>query len=267
MSSIGSIGSGSNSFWQDDQTYWSNVQTQNQAQTASTSLITAMGTAMTNKAKGLASISNQVALSRVNAQLTAALQSAIQSTQAASSSNSTASTKGSPATGTGTVPLTKNTSLLTLGIVQNGTITVTAGNNTTTYASTGTDTVGDLINAISNPNIAKDAQVTATLDSSGHLVITSKNTTDSVSIGGLYASNVGFGPKNDSFTPVAPTAPAASASATTSSTSTSGASSSSTSKTSTTPTANLFNSSYALQTSGTALTFLSSAGAFLNTLI
>ena len=52
------------------------------------------------------------------------------------------------------MPLSANTALLTLGIPKNGTITVSDGTNTTTFASTGTDTVGDLINAINNPNVA-----------------------------------------------------------------------------------------------------------------
>jgi hypothetical protein len=261
----GSIGSvGSISFWQQDQNYWTNVQAENRAQSASTSLISAMGSAESTQARGLASIANKTALSRVQAQLKAALQSALQASQNSSSSGSTASTTGSPATGTGGVPLTANTSLLTLGIPANGTITIAAGNNTTTYASTGSDTVGDLINAINNPNIAKDAQVTATLGTSGHLVLTAKNDTDSISVGGIFASNVGFSAKNSSFQPVAPTARSSTPSTSSSSLAASSASGSSAN----TPTASaaFFNSSYALHTGGTALSLLASGGAFLNTL-
>src|ERR1700722_8856135 len=165
--SIGSI-----SFWQEDQNYWTQAQTESQASTASTSLITEMAGLATNKAKGLASIATQEAITRTNNQLVAALKSAI----AASQGNSTSSTPSTPptpqaATGTGTVPLTAGTSLMTLGIPGTGAITVSDGTNTTTYTSTGTDTVGDLINAI-NTSGPKKAQANAYLNSSGHLVIT-----------------------------------------------------------------------------------------------
>lgn len=264
---IGSIGS--ISFWQQDQNYWSNVQAENQAQSASTALISSMGTAVSTEAQGLASIANKEALDRVNAQLTAALQSAVQASQGASSSSATASTTGSPATGTGTVPLSPSTSLLTLGIPPNGTITVSDGTNTTTYASTGSDTVGDLIYAINNPNIAANAQVTATLNSSGQLVLTGKNDTDSISVGGVFAPNVGFGAKNDSFQPTAPTpssstssssssSPSGTAASATSTASNSAASSTAGSSVSSTGIPN--NSALALQTSGTAETLLSNSG-------
>ncbi len=62
------------------------------------------------------------------------------------------------------MPLTASTSLVTLGIIAKGTITVGDGTNTTTYASTGSDTVGDLLNAI-NKNAYGNAQVAAWLDS------------------------------------------------------------------------------------------------------
>ena len=227
---------------------------------------------MTNEAKGLASIANKRAQDRVNAQLTAALQSAVQASQA-SSPTSNASTTGSPATGTGTVPLSANTSLLTLGIPPNGTITVSDGTNTTTFASTGTDTVGDLINAINNPNVATNAHVTASLNASGQIVVTGNNDTDSVSVGGLFASNVGFGAKNSSFQPVTPTSSSSGSSSSSSSTSSSsssaaasstsgasGSTGSSTTAPASPPAAVLFNSSYALQTGGTAETLLATTG-------
>ena len=54
------------------------------------------------------------------------------------------------ATGTGTVPLTSGTSLSGLGFLTRGNFTVSDGTFTTTYQSTGTDTVGDLISAINS---------------------------------------------------------------------------------------------------------------------
>ena len=257
--SVGSVGS--LSFWQQDQNFWSQAQTQSQSSAQSNALITAIGSLSSNEVKGLASIANQTALDRVNAQITAALQSAVQESQNASAASSTTSSAGTPAIGTGTVPLSANTSLLTLGIPQNGTITVSDGTNTTTFASDGKDTVGDLINAINNPNIAANAQVTASLNSSGQLVLTGKNVADSISVGGVFASDVGFDSKNDSFQPTAPTASPASSS-TTSSTSSTPASSTSTGSSTTAATSSAvpFNSSYALQTGGTAETLLASTG-------
>jgi hypothetical protein len=265
LMTIGSSTS-STSFWQQDQNYWSNVQAENQATSAGNALITEMGSAVSNEAQGLASIANKTALTRVQAQLTAALQSAVTASQA--SSTTPTSTTGSAATGTGTVPLSTNTSLLTLGIPQNGIITVSDGTNTTTFSSTGTDTVGDLINAINNPNIAANAQVTATLNTSGQLVLTADNLTDSISVGGTFASDVGFGSKNASFQPTAPTTPAASStgssttssSSSTAASSTSGASSTTGSTATTTPSAVFYNSSAALQTGGTAETLLAGSG-------
>ena len=75
----------------------------------------------------------------------------------------------------------------------------------TTYTSTGTDTVGDLLKAI-NTNSFGSAQVTAALNSHGNLVLTSKNTTDVILVGGLYASNIGFGVGNKTFKPTKKTA-------------------------------------------------------------
>jgi hypothetical protein len=277
--SVGGVGS-STSFWQQDQNYWSHAEAEDQVTTADNALITAMGSVMTNEARGLASVATQQALDRTNAQLKAALQSALQTVQGGSSTSSaSASTAGAPATGTGTIPLTLNTSLLTLGIPATGTITVSDGTNTTTYTSTGTDTVNDLIGAL-NTNAYGNAQVTAALNPSGDLVITGKNDSDPVIVGGLFASNVGFGNANDTFQPTAPSTPASassssSTSASSASSSTSGSSSSSGTAVSTTSgssssggsstasslsPAALFNSSYALQTGSSAESLLSSNG-------
>ena len=159
------------SFWQQDQNFWSQGKTQAQASAASDALITTMGSAVTNEVRGLASIANKSALDRVNTALTAAIQSVLQQSQSGSSTSSRrhprplpvppdfqVSSGPAPATELGTVPLSATTSLLTLGIPPSGTITVNDGTNTTTYASSGTDTVGDVINAINNPNVATDTR-------------------------------------------------------------------------------------------------------------
>jgi hypothetical protein len=266
------MGIGSISFWQQDQNFWSQAQAQSQSAAQSNALINAMGSLMTNEVKGLASVATKTAQDRVNSQLTAALQSAVQSVSggSAGSSSSSTSSVGSPAIGTGTVPVSANTALITLGIPAGGKVSVSDGTNTTTYTSTGTDTVADLINGI-NKIAYGNAQVNATLNSSGQLVLTGNNVNVSISVGGLFASNIGFGTTNSSFQPVAPT-PSTPSSSTTSSSSGSSSSSStaasSTSGTSSTGSTNsaaansavFFNSSYALQTGGTAETLLASSG-------
>ena len=73
------------------------------------------------------------------------------------------------ATGTGTqTGLASATTLASLGITSGETITVNDGTNTTTYTSTGSDTVADLISAINGGS----AKVTASLNGSGDLVLT-----------------------------------------------------------------------------------------------
>lgn len=237
--SVGSI-----SFWQQDRNFWSRSAAATQAAAQSTALINLMSNAITAESQGLSSIANQTALSRVNTELTAAVQSALQGTSGSpsTSSNSSASgtssssaansgsssssiSLGAPAIGTGTVPLTTGTSLFTLGILAKGTVTVGDGTNTTTYKSTGTDTVGDLLNAI-NANVAANASVAAWLNASGELVVTGKIQTDTVTVGGSYASAVGFGTGNNVFQPTVP-APSASTTAASSNTSGSPGSSSS----------------------------------------
>ena len=265
MSAV-SIGS-SVSFWQQDQSYWTNVQAQNQAQSANSALITSMGDAVTAKAKGIASITNKEALTRTQAQLTAALQSALQTAQSSSTSSPTSAT-GSAAIGTGTVPASASTSLITLGIPANSAFTVSDGTNTNTYTSTGTDTVGDLITGL-NAVGPTAADVVTYLNSSGKIVVAGTNKTVSVSVGGTFASNIGFGASNDSFQPIAPTSNASSSSSS-SGTSNSSSSSAATSSTAARPTgtttasltstATPFNSSLALQTGGTAENLLAASG-------
>jgi len=204
--SIGSI-----SFWQLDQNYWAQGKQRDNYLAATTSVINAMGSAQAALGKGLASIANQTALNRVNTQLSQEIQNVLSGNAGQPSSSTTASstpTKTIPvaATGTGTKSLSISTPLSLLGILSGGTITISAGKNLTTYTTTGTDTVGDLLKAI-NANDFGSAQVTASLNHSGNLVLTSKNTSDVFVVSGLYASNIGFGAGHNTFTPTKTTVP------------------------------------------------------------
>lgn len=277
MTSVGSV-----SFWQQDQNFWSRAQQGTQSQALSSAVISQMFGASTTLATGLASIANQTALDRVNTALTAAVQSALNPSSTSSTTSSSASTASSstssaatpavtfaaPASGTGTVPLTSGTSLLGLGFLTRGNFTVSDGTYTTTYQATGTDTVGNLIGAL-NANAPGNAQITAYLNGSGNLVITSKNLTDTVSVSGDYASALGFGSSNSTFTPTAPSPPPSSPASTSgSSTSSSTGSSSSGSSSGASSTGSAAspasgipkNSSFALQTGGTAELLLASSG-------
>jgi hypothetical protein len=238
---IGSIGS-TPSFWQQDQTYWQQAQENDNTTTATDSVINAISSAETNLGKGLASIANSSALNRVDSQITSLVQQELQASGSSSSSSSSGSTSASsgssssatkkstasPATGTGTVVLTTGTSLATLGILPGGTISVGAGANTTIYTSTGTDTVADLLNTI-NVDLPTNANVTASLNAKGQLVITSRDDKTSIFIGGsgTDAGAIGFGAGNNTFLPKA-----ASSSSTASSAASSSASSTSSSSTS-----------------------------------
>ncbi len=255
--SIGSI-----SFYQQNQNYWSQQQSQAQTSAAEDALITAMGKVMTNEASGLASIANQEALTRVNNQI-AADEKALQGASGSSSSGSSKPSGPAPATAVGTIALTTSTPLASLRIPPGGVITVGDGTNTTTYTSTGTDTVADLIGAI-NANVAGNAYVTASLNGHGNLVITGKDQTESVTVGGTFASDVGFGPGNQTFQPTAgssgsssssSSSAASSSSATSSSTGSSSSTSKSTSKSTTAV------SSLASENDSTAASLLSDSGA------
>jgi peptidoglycan DL-endopeptidase CwlO len=272
-----SIGSGS--FWQQDQNFWARSQQTTQAQALSATVINQMFGASSTLTTGLASIANQTALDRVNTALTAAVQGALNPTSASptassstsatgssSSSSSAASSAAAPvvaaaATGTGTVPLTSGTSLLGLGFLTRGSFTVSDGTYSTTYQSTGTDTVGDLINAI-NSGAPGNAQVNAWLNGSGNLVISSLNKIDTVSVSGDYAAALGFGNTNATFAPVTPppvSHPVVSSSASGTSSS-SNSSSSATNGTATAASGIAKNSALALQTGGTAELLLASSG-------
>ena len=284
------ISVGSGSFWQQDQNYWARTQQVTQAQTLSSTVIDQMFGASTTLATGLASLANQTALDRVNTALSAAVQGALNpasaSSTASSSASSTASSASSStsstapkaaapvvaaaATGTGTVPLTSGTPLLGLGFLTRGNFTVSDGTYSTTYQATGTDTVGDLINAI-NSGAPGNAQVNAWLNGSGNLVISSLNKIDTVSVSGDYAAALGFGNTNATFAPVTPppvSHPVVSSSASASGSS-SNSSSSATNGTTTAASGIAKNSALALQTGGTAELLLAStgsAGSLLNIL-
>ncbi len=192
---------------------------------ATDSLISAMGAAETNLGKGLASIANGKALTRTNNQITAEIQSILTggtgTTTSSTNSSSAAATKAKPAVGTGKVSVSVSTPLSTLGIPQGGSVYVSANGKTTAFTSTGSDTVGNLLSTI-NTNLPDNAQVSATLNSKGNIVLTSKNTNDQISVNGVYASNIGFAVGNQTFKPTPASKPAAStASSTTSSSSTS----------------------------------------------
>ena len=278
MTSVGSA-----SFWQQDQNFWAKSQQVTQAQTLSSTVIDQMFGATSTLSTGLASIANQTALNRVNTALTAAVQGALNptsasttassstSSSAASSSSSSASKAAAPvvsapATGTGTVPLTSGTPLLGLGFLTRGDFTVSDGTFTTTYQSTGTDTVGDLVSAV-NSGAPGNAQVRAWLNGSGDLVITSLNKLDTVTVGGDYAAALGFGSANATFAPVTPppvshplisSSTSAGGSTASSSSSSSATGGSSSTAAATSGIAN--NSALALQTGSTAELLLASSG-------
>jgi len=269
------------SFYQQDQSYWSQAQAQSSASSADNSLINVIGTAMTDEAKGEASIANGIALKRVNSELTAAVQAALQSQSGSSSSSSSSSgssgssasssssastsssSTGAPAVGVGTVPLTTSTPLASLGILPGGKITVTTGTDTTTYQSTGTDTVADLINAI-NVDLPTNAQVTASLNGKGQLVLTARNDTALITVGGsgIDAAAIGFGTGNDSFSPKLPSTTSSSASASSSGSSSSSTASSSTEAKSGTKTGSTGSSTSASSTSSSTKSSKSSTSVY-----
>lgn len=223
-----SIG-GVTSFWQQDQNYWSQSQGWGSTISATNSLMNAMSAAETNFGKGMAAIANGQALTRVNNQIQSGIQDYIKAVNGSSTgSPSGTATKAEPATATSTKAVSVSTTLSSLGVLQGGSFYVTSGKNTTTYTSTGSDTIGDLISTL-NTNLPGNAQVTASINSKGRLVIASKNTTDQISISGVYASNLGYAVGNQSFSPTQATAPAATSSTSSSSSTTSSSKTTSTS--------------------------------------
>jgi hypothetical protein len=255
---IGSVGNVS--FYTQDQNYWNNAQAQSAATSADNSLISVLGSAQTSLSKGLSKLATQAALTRTNNQITSQLKS-LEASATQAASTSAANAKTTPATGTGTIPLTASTPLSTLGIPPNGTISVGDGTSTTVYSSTGSDTVADLIGAI-NSNAAGNAYATASLNGSGQLVITAKNNTETLSIGGVFASDVGFGQKNNFFQPTKVSSTSSTTStASTSSTTASTASSSSTSKAAAKTTTKTDSTTVTSEIDSSAETLLSGSGA------
>jgi hypothetical protein len=181
-----------------------------------------MSSAESNLGKGLASIANGQALTRTNNQISAEIQNILTggtgTTTSSTSASTAAATKAKPATGTGKVSVSVSTPLSTLGIPQGGSVYISANGKTTAFTSTGSDTVGDLLSTI-NTNLPDNAQVSATLNSRGNIVLTSKNTNDQVSVNGVYASNIGFAVGNQTFKPTPASTPAPAATSSTSSSS------------------------------------------------
>jgi hypothetical protein len=208
---IGSIG-GATSFWQDDQAYFSSQQSASSSQAATNSVINAIASAETNLGKGLASIANATALGRVNSQLSSAIQSVLSgnttstpSSTASSAAASTSTAKAAvPATGTGKASVSISTPLSILNIPAGSTLTFSSGGKTTSYATTGSDTVGDLLLAI-NTNLPDNAPINAALNNRGDIVLTAKNTTNLITVGGTFAPNIGFSGSNQTFKPTAGT--------------------------------------------------------------
>ena len=264
------------SFWQQNQNYWARAARQSQSLASSAALMSVMSDAITNQARGMASIANQTALDRTNTALSAALQSALGSTNtptgsSGSSSTGTGSSSASsspgdtaaisgPATGTGKVPLTSSTSLQTFHIIKGGTFSVSDGIGATVYTSNGHDTVGDVINAINNATPGH-AQAFAWVDDSGKLKIAATDTSHSITIGGTAAAALGFGAGNNNFQPATNTASTSTAAASGTSAAGSTGQSSNTAKPAG-PSAKPFaqNSAPALQTGGTAEILLASNG-------
>jgi hypothetical protein len=248
--SIGGIGS-TPSFFDQDQAFWSNAKAQSAEQSAANALINVMGAAQVNKAKGLAAIANGAALKRVNSLGVtpgSSTSSSSGTTSSSSSTGSSASTKVQAASGTGTVPVTTTTTLASLGILPGGTISFgDGGGNTTVYTSTGSDSIGDLINAINNG----PAFLSASINSSGRLTVTARDTKKSVVVtgSGTDAAAIGFGNTNNTFQPVQPTASSSATSSSSTSasasTSTNSSTASSSSKTGYVPSVSQLNASSA----------------------
>lgn len=271
---------GSLSFWQQNQNYWARAAQRSQSLASSAALMSVMSDAITNQARGMAAIANQAALDRTNSALSAALQSALQgstgtstgskanSSAASASSSSSASTNpgdtgaiSGPATGTGKVPLTSSTSLQTFHVIKGGTFSVSDGIGSTVYSSTGSDTVGDLINAINNASPGH-AQAFAWLDANGKLNVAATDTSHTITIGGTAAAALGFGTGNTFFQPVTNTPNAGSATAATGTSTAAGSKQTGSAAPAASPSPKPFaqNSAPALLTGGTAEILLASNG-------
>jgi hypothetical protein len=114
------------------------------------------------------------------------------------------------------------------------------------------------MNAI-NQDYYGNAAVTASLNGVGDLVLTSKNTTDTITVGGFYASNIGFGVGHTTFKPTQAATSSATASASSTSSSAS-ATSASTSKSSATSTSARSYTTAASEAANSAASLLSDSG-------
>jgi flagellar hook protein FlgE len=102
------------------------------------------------------------------------------------------------ASGTGTVSgLSAATTLASLNINVGDTITVNDGTNTTTYTAAAGDTINSLMTAINGGS----AQVTASLNGAGNLVLTGNNDVASITVGGTASADIGFGAGQNAFQP------------------------------------------------------------------
>ena len=102
------------------------------------------------------------------------------------------------ASGTGTVSgLSPATTLASLNINVGDTITVNDGTNTTTYTAAAGDTINTLMTAINGGS----AQVTASINSAGNLVLTGNNDVASITVGGTASADIGFGAGQNAFQP------------------------------------------------------------------
>ena len=115
-----------------------------------------------------------------------------------------------------------------------------------------------------NRNVYGNAQVAAWLNASGKLVISGKNNTAMITVGGTNAVNVGFGTGHAFFPPTTPSPGTAgssnSQSSSSSAGSTSSASTSANSASSGSVASHPRNAALGLQTTGTAEIFLASNG-------
>jgi flagellar hook protein FlgE len=103
------------------------------------------------------------------------------------------------AVGLGTLSgLAGTTTLASLGLGTTDAITVSDGTNTDTFNVGAASTVQDLLDYVNNTGTAN---VTAALDTSGHIKVSSPNFLDEITVGGTGAAAVGFGAGNDTFDP------------------------------------------------------------------
>jgi flagellar hook protein FlgE len=92
-----------------------------------------------------------------------------------------------------------STTLASLGLGPGDTITISDGTNNDTFNVGAASTVQDLLDFI---NTTGTANVTAALDASGRLQLTSANFLDTITLGGTGAAAIGYGVGNNTFQPV-----------------------------------------------------------------